>query len=128
MSRSPLIHAAIQNGSSSGQFAVAGKTINVATVVEMLESGAGRTRHPAIRAGSRQLLERMACTPWRVSAGPHTGGHGGGGFKPDENMHITVSVGGRGYHIRLDKRGIPWWIVGVGIQAVAPWIGPGQPV
>lgn len=119
-----LCYLAKQNGSSAGQYHT-GKTINVRTVVEALEKSCKPERHPAIRRGARILLQKMAQHRWKVTAGPHKGGSGGSGYKPDQENHITIQIR-RGYHLRMDKRGHLYQIVGPGIDTVKPWIAPGS--
>lgn len=120
------VDAARRNGKSSGQFrAPNGATMNGARLIDLLVASAGTGRHAAIRVGANQLLARLARGAWRVAAAPHKGGTGGRAGGADENLHVTVHVGGRGYHLQLDARGHAWRITGPGITAVAPWSGPG---
>ena len=115
-----------RNGQASGQFAIRGQTLNVARAVELIERGAQGGRHPAIKNACKLILSRMAQSNWRVAAGPHAGGHGGGGRGPDQNMHVTLRVAGRSYHVQLDQSGHPWRVTGPDIVGPAPWNAPGS--
>lgn len=116
------VHAARRNGSSNNQF-VAGRSINVDLVLDLLVGGAAVHRHPSIRRASNALIADMARGRWRVAAGPHRGGRGG-----DQTDHVTVTFGpGRSFHLRLDRRGHLFQITDPsGRSAVDPWAAPGS--
>jgi hypothetical protein len=73
-----------------------GQRIDADEVVDLL---ANRTS-PRAQPGARNLLGEMAIHDWAVTAAPHRVGYGG-----DLTRHITVSVNGRQYHLRLDMSG-----------------------
>lgn len=68
-------------------------------VIKLLEDAAA----PA-RAEANALLRQLASAPWRISATVHSGGKGDATRAADPNAHITVSVGGRGYHLRCREQ------------------------
>jgi hypothetical protein len=49
----------------------------------------------------KEVLKAMSQRTWCVTAGVHQAGLGGGGRAADPNRHITLNVGGRGYHVQL---------------------------
>lgn len=53
------------------------------------------------RSEAADLRRRMRAHGWTIAAAPHEGGTGGEGREPDRNLHITMRVNGRGYHLRL---------------------------
>lgn len=57
-------------------------------------------RH-ALGRQSKAILQAMDTQQWRVAAGIHAGGLGGGGMPPDPRNHITLTVGGVAYHLRF---------------------------
>lgn len=126
------IDRARRNGESNYQYNE-GVSINVDQLVDMLVESSAPGRHASIRRGANQMLEEMAHSRWRISAGPHTGGREGAP-QADYSKHITVRVYdlGTSYHLRLDSRGFPFQIT-VGRQnnlqkEPKPWQAPGQPV
>ena len=116
--------AALRNGHTSGQFSVDGKTLSTEDAVKLVQDGAAPGRHPAVRLACKQLIAWMAVHAWSVTAGPHTGGLGGGGYDVDQNRHVTLRVNGNSYHIQLDRRGYPWRVTGRGLVVPAPWSTP----
>ena len=124
---SDLSYRARQKGRSSGQYAP-GSSINVRQVVELLAASCEGTRHMAIRQTARALLEQMADNLWQITAGPHSGGFGGGGRNPDQTNHITLRVNHRSYHLRMDNKGHLFQITGGNAPSVAPWIAPGTAI
>ncbi len=113
-----------QKGRSGGQYH-RGQRINVRQVVDLLQAGAQRQRHTAIRQASRALLVLMSQTSWVVSAGPHQGGSGGRGQGPDSTNHITIRIR-HSYHLRLDQRGHLFQITGPNMPSHKPWVAPGS--
>lgn len=53
------------------------------------------------RSPAAELRARMRRQGWTIAAAPHEGGKGGAGRGPDRNLHVTIRVGGRSYHLRL---------------------------
>jgi hypothetical protein len=55
------------------------------------------------RSTAQELRSRLRTHRWEIAAAPHAGGHGHGhgGRGPDRNLHVTIRVNGRGYHLRL---------------------------
>ncbi|OQX75759.1 MAG: hypothetical protein B6D61_09835 [Bacteroidetes bacterium 4484_249] len=66
----------------------------------------------------------MTENKWRVSAGPHQGGHGDRKGN-DKTMHITLTVYAKNernsYHLRLDRKGHLFQITGKGMPETKPW-------
>ena len=124
---SDLSYRARQKGQSSGQYAPDG-TMNVRQVVELIAASCAGSRHPGIKRDARALLEQMADNRWQITAGPHSGGFGGGGRNPDETNHVTLRVNHRSYHLRMDGRGHLFQITGGNAPSVAPWLAPGAAV
>jgi hypothetical protein len=119
------------NGSAAGQYVPPGKRpANVDEVVDLLENASeSRTAHAGVRRAANALLEAMSLGRWRVTAGRHRGGVGGGGRGADQNDHITVAVRGRGYHLQLTIDGHLRRITGDdGVELIPPWLPPGAPV
>jgi hypothetical protein len=51
---------------------------------------------------AKEMIEKMANGTWRITAGIHAGGIGGGGRGADARMHITVQIDrDKTYHVRL---------------------------
>jgi len=120
-----LLHRARRNGNRKGQYA-GSVGINSDRVVDKLEDHVRPGRRSRIRRQVRALLELLAESSWSVSSGMKSGGLGGGGRPPDENLHITLSVQGKGgYHLQLDRREHVWRITGKGIPEIDPWEPPG---
>ena len=51
------------------------------------------------------LLREMEDDEWRITAGIHAGGLGGGGRPADQRYHITVQTRRNTYHVRLHSSG-----------------------
>jgi hypothetical protein len=49
----------------------------------------------------KALLSQMSTKKWCITAGVHQGGLGGNGRGADPNIHITLDVGGKGWHVQL---------------------------
>ena len=60
------------------------------------------------RSDAANLRARMRRSTWTIAAAPHEGGHGGNGRAADRNLHVTIRINGRGYHLRLG--GGPGWL------------------
>ncbi len=56
------------------------------------------------RSQAADLRRRLRGHTWTIVAAPHEGGKGGQGRTPDRNLHITIRVSGRGFHLRLGGR------------------------
>ena len=54
---------------------------------------------------AKDLLAEMAAGPWRVTAGIHAGGIGGGGRPADPRSHITIRTQNNTYHVRFHSSG-----------------------
>lgn len=120
------IHHARVNGSAGYQYHT-GKTITVHQLVDLVIQSSKSNRHTCIRRASNFLLEKMANGKWKVKANAHKGGFGGKGKAPDNTSHITISVGGNSYHLRMDAKGHLFMITGPGIDnSTPPWIAPGS--
>lgn len=63
-------------------------------IIRLLEHAAADAR-PAANA----LLRDLARLPWRIGATVHNGGRGDETRRADPRPHVTLSVGGRGYHL-----------------------------
>ncbi|MEX2142809.1 MAG: hypothetical protein WD894_26370 [Pirellulales bacterium] len=122
-----------RKGRSAGQFAIkrGDKVLsaNVDDVVDLLDEAAKGNRHPAVRYDSEALLDEMAMADdWKVTAGAHRKGQPGSNTM-DATNHLTVKVGDKSYHLRLDARGQLFQVTdktGNGIGGVAPWASPGK--
>ncbi len=123
MADAQAIFLARKNGERVVSF---GQGINVDRVVDLLVGGAQPGRHPAIRRNANRLLEVLAQGSWRLAAGPHVGGFGGGGRGADWNMHITLTTRNGGFHLRQDARGHLFEITGPGMDAIPPYLAPGS--
>ncbi len=55
------------------------------------------------RAEARRLLQLMQSNVWRLTAAPHEGGTGDH-RGADKNLHVTLSVGGRSYHLGCKEK------------------------
>jgi hypothetical protein len=99
--RSQLLHAVRGNGSGAGQLAVSGRTVNVHTLVDMLENIVERHPNELLRSDTASLLDEMAKSKWRITAGRHRTPGG------DETEHITLNILDiqQQYHLRLDRKG-----------------------
>jgi hypothetical protein len=54
----------------------------------------------------KDILELMNANGWRITAGIHAGGIGGGGRGADPRSHITINIDrGGSYHIRFGITG-----------------------
>lgn len=54
----------------------------------------------------KDILEAMNANGWRITAGMHAGGLGGGGRAADPRSHITLNIDRAGtYHIRFGVSG-----------------------
>jgi|SRR6185312_5881400 hypothetical protein len=115
-----IIRAARANGSLYSNWF--GETRpSVDGVVDLLLEGSRFDRHVAIRINSNKLLAMMAGKKWLLTAGSHPSDN-------DKTNHYTVSIGGRGYHLRHDARGHLFEITGPGLLDLAPWAAPGTDV
>jgi hypothetical protein len=114
------------NGSSARQFVPPGGTpTNVDEIIELMLS-AKKSGHTVVRLGVKVLFAKMAGGPWRVTAGRHRGGRGGAGRPPDENDHITLSVGDEGYHLHVTPDGHLRRVTGDnGVDVLPPYVPPG---
>jgi hypothetical protein len=127
------IHKARMNGSSAGrrQYIPDGeKPVSVEEVIEWLVSASqSSSTHIGVRQAANHLLEQMADGDWRVTAARHEGGFGGNGRGADQNTHVTLSVGGRGYHLQLTVDGHLRRITGDQVtEKIGPWLAPGSVV
>ena len=68
------------------------------TIVDLLENAIATQRSEA-----RRLLQLMQSNVWRLTAAPHEGG-AGEERGPDTNLHVTLSVGGRSYHLGCKEK------------------------
>jgi hypothetical protein len=73
--------------------------INKARLVDLLASHT--TSRGDLGRRCKELLEQMEENDWRIAAGIHSGGIGGGGRNPDERQHITLTVNRQNYHLRF---------------------------
>jgi hypothetical protein len=95
-----------------------GGDLGVSRLLEILQF---RVASGAERA-SRELVRRMM-THEHSNRAAHTEG------SRDGTLHYTVWIKGRGYHLRLDARGIVFQItdwLGRDLGTVPPWIAPGR--
>jgi hypothetical protein len=116
-------------GDARGQYVPdGGARSNVDEVVDLLAGAADGSGHQAVGRAANRIIGLMAEAPWRVTAGRHRGGIGGNARAADANLHITVQVRGRGYHLQLNASGHLWRITGDdGMELVVPWASPGAP-
>lgn len=120
MASQQVIDAARKNGSLyQNWFGTQRPT--VAGIVDLLVEGSRYHRHVAVRMNSNKLLELMSEKQWLIQAGEHTS-------DKDGTNHYTVSLGGDGYHLRVDARGHLFEVSGARLPAFAPWAAPGTDV
>ena len=125
------IHKARMNGSSAGrhQYIPEGENpVSVEEVIGWLVSASeSSSTHIGVRQAANHLLAVMADGNWRVTAARHGGGFGGNGRNADQNTHVTLSVGGRGYHLQLTVDGHLRRITGdATTEQIGPWLAPGS--
>jgi hypothetical protein len=96
-----FLGAVRENGSSGGQFTIAGKTSNAADVVDRLDGAQRNSRSMVLKRDAGYLLDQMAIGQWQVTAGPHPS-------NSDKTSHITLRIFDvdQQYHLRLDNKGI----------------------
>jgi len=130
MADARTLYAARRNGHGSHQYVAPGsRPINADRVVVLLAGADHASAHVGVRRAANILLSAMATGPWRVTAGPHKGGLGGKTYSVDDNLHVTVSVKGKGYHLRLRRSHELRRVTGDdGAELVPPWIGPGTAI
>jgi hypothetical protein len=75
----------------------------VALIAHAAESG----RNATLRRDAKNLLFWAERLGLRVTYGVHRGGNPG---RPDFTWHVTVQVGSKNYHLRLDARRVLWQI------------------
>ena len=119
------------NGSSAGrhQYVPDGENpVNIEEVMNWLVSASeSASTHIGVRRAANHLLELMSTDDWRVKAARHAGGFGGNGRQADQNTHVTLSVGGRGYHLQLTPDGHLRRITGDDrTEQIGPWLAPGS--
>ncbi len=75
---------------------------------------------PAVHFSRTKLVNELVTRPHR-NLKAHTKG------SDDKKLHYTVFVNGRGYHLRLDRRGIIFQITDRdgNLSPVLPWTPPG---
>jgi hypothetical protein len=118
-----ILESARQRGERFRQFIPArGSLVRPDEIVDRLAAGTS----PAAQRGARDLLRKMACSPWRVVASLHAN-------ERDGTDHITIEIVDTRYHLRLDARGCIFDITAAsktGVERVSgarPWAGPGTP-
>lgn len=127
------IHQARENGTGCGQWTPAPR--QTTTVDEVVNLVADATDgHPQVRYAAKDLLSKMARSSWKILGAKHKGGLGGSGPRneeraADEHSHITITVKGTTYHLRLDSRGHLFRITGSESYETIP-VGhaPGAPI
>lgn len=86
--------------------------------VELLNNA---TSNGPVAAPATDLLNLMRNHSWCITAGVHAGGLGGAAGGADPETHISVSVNGAGYHLRValkKKMWVLWDITGPALGAV----------
>ncbi|MEZ5064052.1 MAG: hypothetical protein R3B81_04915 [bacterium] len=85
-------------------------------LIELLESRVAPGAQPA-----RTLFLRELVVGRHRNLRAHTEG------SKDGTLHYTVFVGGRGYHLRVDRRGVVFQITNKegDLHPVPPWVRPG---
>ena len=78
--------------------------MNARRLVDLLEDTRMRGRGKLSRDAG-DLLNGMERASWRVLAGIHRGGRGGGGRPADSREHVTLRADGRVYHLRFHRNG-----------------------
>lgn len=66
------------------------------------------TTNDAVSGPSADLLHYMREYNWCITAGVHEGGLGGAAGGADPEPHISLSVNGYGYHLRVVKKNKLW--------------------
>lgn len=78
-------------------------------LVELLNNG---TTNDPVSGPSKDLLHHMQAQQWCITAGVHEGGLGGAAGGADPQPHISISVNGHGYHLRvLQNKKKKLWIL-----------------
>jgi hypothetical protein len=90
--------------SSSGFNGEGVLNINANRLFELMDSHAQSGRGELKRKCKDMLIE-MNSSNWRIAAGIHAGGLGGGGRSADPRMHITLALKSGTYHIRFSGLG-----------------------
>lgn len=73
-------------------------------VVDLLDAARNVRRYDVNRDyGGGDLLRRMKEGPWCITATAHEGGKGDQDRAADPNLHITVRVAGKSYHLRCKE-------------------------
>jgi RHS repeat-associated protein len=75
--------------------------INDKKFVNLLHDLASKRGEDGRRA--KRLLELMSDRRWQQTAGVHQGGLGGAAGGADPRPHITLSLGGHGYHVHVGQ-------------------------
>jgi len=76
---------------------------------------------PGAQRARGELLHLLANARRHRNRGAHTEG------SADKTMHYTLFIDGRGYHLRLDAKGVVFHIthqLGT-VGGVPPWVAPG---
>ena len=73
--------------------------INARRLYDLLDST--QTARGDLGRSARSLLSEMQQGTWRVTAGIHGGGLGGGGRSADPREHITMRTDRSTYHLRF---------------------------
>ncbi len=90
------------------------KSIKPQEAVELLNNA---TSNGPVAAPATDLLNLMREHAWCITAGVHAGGLGGAAGGADPHTHISLSVNGAGYHLRVtlkNKMWVLWDITGPG--------------
>lgn len=90
---------------SSGYQGSSVTNITAEKLYNLLDSHATRDRGD-IKRKCKDMLDQMNVNGWRITAGIHAGGIGGGGRGADPRSHITLNIDrGGSYHIRFGISG-----------------------
>ena len=80
---------------------------------------------PGAQRARNELIGKLASARKHRNRGAHTEG------SQDKTMHYTLFIDGRGYHLRLDAKGVVFHLGGPDhgtrtMGGVDPWVAPGS--
>ncbi|HSM48075.1 MAG TPA: hypothetical protein VK872_09705 [Draconibacterium sp.] len=90
--------------SSSGYNGEGVININAERLFNLMDSHAQNGRGE-LKRKCKDMLNEMNTNNWRIAAGLHAGGLGGGGRSADPRMHITLTLRSGTYHVRFSGSG-----------------------
>lgn len=126
MEKTEIIRRAIENGRVLDRTAT---YISVREVVMKLTDCCIPQRHGGVKNDSKTLLMKMAEKEWTIRRGPHPTDEKHQGERKDETLHITVTVKGVSYHLKLNAEKHIYHITdkdGKNVCGIMPWVAHGS--